>query len=82
MIPGEAQATLIADTLRVEGKCAISLARSAGGKIRMSIRTHVFGCIDIDMDAAAFADVAFGLNEVECEIARVNPKRKPGYKFS
>jgi len=64
--------------LLAESRCALSLKRSANGFIRIEMRTHTLGSIELTMGETEFTDLIFGVCETDAAISRITP-RKPSY---
>lgn len=67
----------IAQALRSEGRCSLTLARSSQGVITLQVQTHTFGRLDIELDNNGYTDLLFGLAAVPGTIARAIPARVP-----
>lgn len=67
------------ERLRTEGRCVLSLVRSDRGRIRLTMKTHALGAIEMELDAGAFADLVFGVAETPAVLTRILPGRTPAY---
>lgn len=62
-----------------EARCTLGLCRSSQGNITLTFKTHTTGAVKIELGPEQFADIVFGLQEVQCSIANVHANRKPSY---